>query len=62
MYSMWERIKACVLGDDGPTATEYAVLLGIIAIGVMASFASFGDRMNDIYTNINGAVDAGFAG
>ena len=46
----------------GPTAVEYAILLAMIAIGVMVSFASLGDKMDAIYMTIFTAVDAAFAG
>ncbi|MCH7808013.1 MAG: Flp family type IVb pilin [Planctomycetes bacterium] len=39
--------------DEGPTATEYAIMLALIAIGVMVAMAAFGDRMTAIYTSIH---------
>lgn len=39
--------------DEGPTATEYAIMLALIAIGVMVAMAAFGERMTAIYTSIH---------
>jgi Flp pilus assembly pilin Flp len=39
-------------GEDGPTATEYAVLLALIALTVLGAMASFGDHVNGLYVTI----------
>ena len=39
--------------EEGPTATEYAVLLGIIAVAALSSMSLFGDHMNNLYTILN---------
>jgi Flp pilus assembly pilin Flp len=42
--------------DDGQAATEYAVLVALIAIGVLVTMSSFGDSINGIYLAIANAV------
>ncbi len=42
--------------EEGPTATEYALLLAVISLTVMGAMAGFGDHVGNIYTIINGAV------
>lgn len=44
--------------DEGPTATEYAVLLALIAIGVLATMQTFGTRVGGLYAAISGAVSS----
>jgi len=45
------------IGDDtGPTATEYAVMLGIISGGVIVAMAGFGDGVNEIYQRLSAAI------
>lgn len=56
MLSLQERIGRFVRSEDGPTATEYAVLLALIAVGVLITMSSFGDHMNGIYLAISTAV------
>lgn len=36
--------------DEGPTTTEYAVMLAVIAVGVLAAMAGFGTNMGNLYT------------
>ena len=42
--------------EDGPTATEYAVLLALIAVGVIGAMSLFGVRVNNIYTALQGPL------
>ena len=42
--------------EDGPTGTEYAVLLGVIALTVLAAMSSFGDHMNNLYVMLNNTL------
>ena len=39
--------------EDGPTATEYAILLAMIVLVAAATIQSIGERMYNIYENIN---------
>lgn len=55
-----QRVSDLLRAEDGPTAVEYAILLAFIAIGVLVSFASFGDRMEAIYLTIFGAINTAF--
>ncbi|MGB2984721.1 MAG: Flp family type IVb pilin [Phycisphaerae bacterium] len=57
MNGQRQRIIEFLWSDDGPTATEYAVMLAIIAVGALVSLAAFGDRMNNLYLNVAGSVD-----
>ena len=43
--------------DSGPTATEYAVLLALIAVAVIGALSAFGDHMNVVYSSLAGSVD-----
>lgn len=49
-------VRAFLNDDSGPTATEYAVLLAVIAITALGTMALFGTRVEGIYTTINNAV------
>ena len=39
--------------EDGPTATEYAILLGLLILGGIGLIASIGGQMQVIYDRIN---------
>ncbi len=44
--------------EDGPSATEYAILLGIITFAALAAMATFGSNMVGIYLAIQSKVSA----
>lgn len=56
MNALLERLRAFLRSEDGPTATEYAVLLALIAGGVLSVMANFGTHVNDMYVTIAQAV------
>lgn len=39
--------------EDGPTATEYAIMLALIVLVAAAAIQGIGSRMTGIYDNIN---------
>lgn len=45
--------------DDGPTATEYAVLIAVICVAVIGALSSFGVHMDNMYMSIASTVPAG---
>ncbi len=53
--------------EDGATATEYVVLLVLVACFVIAVVAAFGDQINNLFGEANQtvrqmSVDQGFQG
>lgn len=56
MTSLENRVWRFVRSEDGPAATEYAVLVALIAVGVLITMSTFGDSMNGVYLAISGAV------
>jgi pilus assembly protein Flp/PilA len=42
--------------EDGPTATEYAVLLGLILLVAIGTITVFGQTLNAAYGTINTAL------
>jgi pilus assembly protein Flp/PilA len=48
----WKFLRA----DDGPTATEYAVMLALIAMVAVAAFGQFGERVSGIYSVVDSTM------
>ena len=42
--------------EDGPSAVEYATLLGLIAAVVIGAMTAFGAQVNALYVIIRGAL------
>ena len=57
MTTFLGRLRPFSRSDDGPTATEYAVLLGVIALGVLGAMSLFGEHLNNIYVTLAGTVN-----
>ncbi len=47
-----------VKSDDGPTATEYAVMLSLIIVACVATISWIGDEVNTIFGNVQTAMQA----
>lgn len=45
--------------EDGPTAVEYALMLALILGGTIATMATFGEKVHDMYETIANTVAAG---
>ena len=50
------RMREWLRSEDGPTATEYAVLIAVICVAVIGALSSFGVHMDGVYTSIAGTM------
>ena len=57
MKSFVDRVKLFLQSEDGPTATEYAVMLALIIVVAIAAIASLGTKVSSMFS----AVDATLA-
>ncbi len=51
------RIVRFLRSQEGPTATEYAVLLALIALAVVGALALFGEHMNNLYLAVDTTLE-----
>ena len=59
MKALVNRVRNFVVSEDGPTATEYAVMLALIIIVAMAGITLLGTKVNTIFTNVSNGLPAG---
>jgi len=59
MKALKERIRSFLVSEDGPTATEYAVMLALIIIVALAAITLLGEKVQGIFTNVEGALPDG---
>jgi Flp pilus assembly pilin Flp len=57
--SFRKRANALLRSEDGPTATEYGVMIAVICVAVIGALSSFGVHMNNLYTALAGTVPTG---
>jgi pilus assembly protein Flp/PilA len=61
MKAFVRRAKSFLVSEDGPTATEYAVMLALIIIVALTAITALGDKVNDIFTNVETSLPDGAA-
>lgn len=59
MKTILQITKRFVCSEDGPTATEYAVLIAVICVAVIGALSSFGVHMDNLYTSLASTVPTG---
>ena len=57
MSKFLEKAKAFLKSEDGPTATEYAVLLALIIIAVIVAVRLLGERSRDTFQTVADTMD-----
>ena len=62
MKAFVNRAKSFLVSEDGPTATEYAVMLALIIIVALTAITALGDKVNDVFTNVESELPDGSAG
>lgn len=48
--------KTFLKSEDGPTATEYAVMLALIIIVALGAITGLGTTVDSIFTNVDAAL------
>ncbi len=59
MKALKSRIRSFLVSEDGPTATEYAVMLALIIIVALGAITLLGSKVNDIFTNVESGLPDG---
>ena len=42
--------------EDGATAVEYGLLVGLIAVAIIVAVTALGGKLNDLFNSITGAL------
>jgi pilus assembly protein Flp/PilA len=61
MSNFLTRAKNFLRSEDGPTATEYAVMLALIIIVALGAITGLGTTVDTIFTNVDNALPTGGA-
>lgn len=56
MQAFLNRAKAFLINDDGPTATEYAVMLALIIVVSIGILTTLGNSIQARFSDVNNAV------
>jgi len=61
MNAFVTRAKNFLKSEDGPTATEYAVMLALIIIVALGAITGLGTTVDTIFTNVDSSLPTGSA-
>ena len=61
MKSFLNRAKVFLKSEDGPTATEYAVMLALIIIVCLGAITGLGQTVSTVFGNVDAAMPTGAA-
>jgi pilus assembly protein Flp/PilA len=53
---MLSRVKNFLKSEDGPTATEYAVMLALIIVVCITAVTAIGNSASAKFTQVDGAL------
>ena len=56
MRNVINRAKAFIKNEDGPTATEYAVMLALIIIAALTAITALGNRVSAIFSEVTTGI------
>ena len=59
MRNFLNRTKLFLKSEDGPTATEYAVMLALIIIVALGAITGLGTTVDTVFTNVDAALPTG---
>ncbi len=61
MKGFMNGVKSFLKSEDGPTATEYAVMLALIIIVALGAITGLGTTVDTIFTNVDTSLPTGTA-
>ncbi len=56
---MLNRIKSFLVNEDGPTATEYAVMLALIIVVCIAGVTLLGSTVSGVFNSVDSSIGGG---
>jgi pilus assembly protein Flp/PilA len=56
MRGVVSRVQRFLTGEDGPTAVEYAVLLGLITVGLIAAIRGMASNMSATFSSVSSTL------
>lgn len=59
--NLLNRTRAFLVSEDGPTATEYAVMLALIIMVCLGAITGIGQTVDTIFTNVDAGLPTGSA-
>ena len=59
---MLKQINNFIRNEEGASAVEYGLIVGLIAVVIVSVLINSGQSLNTLFTNISGALDQAAGG
>ena len=59
MKTLVKKMRSFLRSEDGPTVTEYAVMLALIIVVCVAAITLIGNKVKSVFTNIESGLPTG---
>ncbi len=56
MKALGRRVRNFLVSEDGPTATEYAVMLALIIVVAIAAITALGQSVDATFQDVNAGI------
>jgi pilus assembly protein Flp/PilA len=56
MNAIVNRVRDFLVSTEGPTATEYAVMLALIIVVAIAAISGLGTKVSSIFSAVDGTI------
>ncbi len=57
MKALVKRAKDFLVSEDGPTATEYAVMLALIIVVALGAISVLGTKVSTVFNNVKTSIE-----
>ncbi len=57
MMALMNRAKDFLVSEDGPTATEYAVMLALIIVVALGAISVLGTKVSTVFDNVKSSIE-----
>ena len=57
MKAVMKRVQGLLVGEAGPTATEYAVMLALVIVVALVAIQALGINVRDIFQDLGNELD-----
>ena len=58
MFNNLAKVRRFLVGEDGPTAVEYAVMLALIVVACVAIIQNLGTSISATFSSVSSAVSS----
>ena len=58
MKQVTNRVRQFLVSEDGPTAVEYAVMLGLIVVAIVGIVKTLGTSISGTFSSVNSTLTA----